>query len=479
MNQTSTPTFERVLAAFETDTGDQPFDAAHVLVLTRLHRAAREHYAKALDAMLNQAAGSSGLDIELVRGAQMLYRRIADALGRAALRLIPRPRLVDEQMRVIELAVQSFTARAEEIKWHSFEHTRPHKGSWRQSSELLRAVETTGLERQATPQGGNCIDAYAQCMLLDTLNVGILDAAPMELAHRWLTSSARDLRLDPFFDSEAHGYQIDLSRAAGPERITPASIATETTRYLAVAQLGSVLAAARSQLYAGKLSVGAAPNRAVALHFGAFLDVAERLWSPDWRRANWREERESAAGQSVDVVVGREAVLDALRADEDGSPLAREIQTWPLKDRSMSGLGARLPIDMGAQAPLGTLIAFRWSADDPWEIGNIVRRIRAAEDSAWVVGVRRLCDEPVAIELGADVEGLMLETESTDTDAVYAPINADTGRIDGLIVSPQALGARTDYLLPTRGSAFRIRANRVIDRGEDWVRFGFEVVGKK
>lgn len=479
VTQTSTPTFERVLAAFENDTSEQPFDDAHLLVLTRLNRAARDHYAKALDAMLNQEVASSGLDLELVRGAQMLYRRIANALGQAALRLIPRPQLVDEQMRVAELAVQSFTARAEEIKWHSFEHTRPHAGSWRQSNELLRAVETTGLERQTVPHGGNGIDAYAQCMLLDTLNVGILEAAPMELAHRWLAGSARDMRLDPFFDSEAHGYQIDLSRAAGPERITPTSVGTETTRYLAVARFGSVLAAARSQLYAGKLSVGAAPTRAVALHFGAFLDVAERLWSPDWRRANWREEREAATGQSVQVVVGREAVLDALRTDEDGSPLTREIQTWPLKDRSMSGLGARLPLDMESQAPLGTMIAFRWSEDDPWEIGNIVRRIRAAEDSVWVVGVRRLCDEPVAIELGADDEGLMLETESASTDSIYAPINADTGRIDGLIVSPQALGARTDYLLPTRGSAFRIRANRVIDRGEDWVRFGFEVLGKR
>ena len=159
VTQTSTPTFERVLAAFENDTSEQPFDDAHLLVLTRLNRAARDHYAKALDAMLNQEVASSGLDLELVRGAQMLYRRIANALGQAALRLIPRPQLVDEQMRVAELAVQSFTARAEEIKWHSFEHTRPHAGSWRQSNELLRAVETTGLERQTVPHGGNGIDA--------------------------------------------------------------------------------------------------------------------------------------------------------------------------------------------------------------------------------------------------------------------------------------------------------------------------------
>jgi hypothetical protein len=382
-------------------------------------------------------------------------------------------------MDVAELAALAFSARAEEIKWHSFEHTRPHAHSWQQSSDLLRAVETTGLERQTLPQGGNCVDAYAQCMLLDTLNVGILDTAPMELAHRWLVGSARNLRLDPFFDSEAHGYQIDLSRPGAPERITPASVGTETTRYLGVGQLGGALATARTQLYAGKLSVGATPSRSVALHFGAFLDVAERLWSPDWRRASWREEREAAAGQSVQVVTGRDAVLDALRADADGSPLDRDIETWPLKDRSVSGLGARLPLDMESRAPLGGLIAFRWSEDDPWEIGSIVRRIRAAEDSAWIVGVRRLSDEPVGLDLESDADGLTLDTEATATAAIYAPIHADTGRIDGLVVSPQDLAARTDYLLPTRGSVFRIRANRVIDRGEDWVRFGFEVVGKK
>jgi len=478
VNQTSTPTFERVLAAFENDRGDQPFGVEHVNVLSRLGRAAREHYAKILDTMLNPAESAPELDDDLVCGAQMLYRRIANALGQAALRLIPRPQLVDERAQVAELAVQSFVARAEEIKWHSFSHTRPHASSWQQSNALLRAIESTGLERQAVAPGGNCVDFFAQCMLLDTLNIGILSAAPMELAHRWLAGSARDLRLDPFFDSEAHGYQIDLLRAAGPERITPTSVGSETTRYLAVALLGGALAAARSQLYAGKLSVGASANRAVALHFGAFLDIAERLWSPDWRRASWREEQESASGESVQVVVGREAVLDALRADEDGSPLAREVQQWRLKDRSMSGLGTRLPLDMGANAPLGTLIAFRWSEDDPWEIGNVVRRIRAAEDAVWLVGVRRLCDEPVAIELDAGAEGLMRETGAAGTNAIYAPINADTGRIDGLIVSPEALSARTDYLLPTSGSAFRIRANRVIDRGEDWVRFGFEVLGR-
>jgi len=479
VEQNSTPTFERVLAVFENDTEDKPFDPAHVLVLTRLQRAAREHYGRALDAMLALEDGKQSLGIDLVRGAQMLFRRIADALGLAAMRMVPRPQLVDEQAQIAEIALSAFLGRAEEIKWHSFEHTRPHARSWQRANELLRAVESIGLEKQRTSQGMSCIDGFSRCMLIDSLNVGILDAPALELAHRWLGGSARDLRLEPFFDSDAHGYQIDLGRPAGPERITPASTATELTRYLAVATLGPHLANARTQLYAGKLSVGASPNRAVALHFGAFLDVAERLWSPDWRRATWREERERAVGQSVRVVVGPDAVLKALRSDETGAPLAVEEQVWPLNDRSPSGLGARLPLHMEDSAPLGALIAFRDDAEAPWEIGNIVRRIRAAEDSVWVVGVRRLCEEPVAIDLDVDSEQLTLETETGATPAVYAPINADAGRIDGLIVSPEILAERSEFLLPTRGSGFRIRANRVIDRGADWVRFGFEVLGKK
>jgi len=478
-NENATPTFERVLSVFENDAGSDPFDPAHVLVLTRLERAACEHYGRRLDALLAQDDRSPGLAIDVVRGAQMLFRRIADALGQAAIRMIPRPQPVDQQSQIAEVALNACLARAEEIKWHSFDHTRPHVRSWQHTNELLRAIESIGIEKQRTAQGLSCVDGYSRCMLLDSLNVGILDTPALELAYRWLAVSARDLRLDPFYDSDAHGYQIDLGRPAGPERITPASTATELTRYLAVAALGAHLANARAQLYAGKLTVGATPNRAVALHFSAFLDVAERLWSPDWRRATWREAREQVAGQSVRVVVGRDAVLSALRSDEADEPLRVEETIWPLHDRSPSGLGARLPLDMEDKAPLGALMAFRDDEDVPWELGNIVRRIRAAEDSVWVVGVRRLSDAPVAIELGVDSDRLMLETKAGGTPAVYAPINADAGRIDGLIVSPEIFSDRSDFLLPTQGSAFRIRANRVIDRGADWVRFGFEVLGKK
>jgi hypothetical protein len=47
------------------------------------------------------------------------------------------------------------------------------------------------------------------------------------------------------------------------------------------------------------------------------------------------------------------------------------------------------------------------------------------------------------------------------------------------VIDAKGFGSHAEYFLPTNGGAFRIRANRVIDRGEQWVRIGFEVLGKK
>ena len=48
----SRPTFDRVLALFESPPDTKPFDPAHVLLLTRLQRASKAHYTAILDGLL-------------------------------------------------------------------------------------------------------------------------------------------------------------------------------------------------------------------------------------------------------------------------------------------------------------------------------------------------------------------------------------------------------------------------------------------
>ncbi|RPI46160.1 MAG: hypothetical protein EHM59_08225 [Betaproteobacteria bacterium] len=473
MDATSTPTFERVLSVFETAAPGKPFEPADLAMLARLQRAAREHYASKLDEML-AAEHPAEMPVALMRGAQMLHRRVANALGQAASRQIPRPQRVEDHAQIAELALGSLRARADEIKWHAFERTTMPRASWRQTNELVRAIESIGMERQPLGGGATCADAFAHCVLLASLNVGILSAPQVEIAHRWLCASATDMRVEPFFDPDAHWYQLDLARDSGPQRICRTNEPSATTRFFAVSSLGAKLADARTRLYAGHAAVAAAPSREVALHFGAFLDLAERLWSPDWRRASLRAERERAQGESIDVVIGLDDALRALGGDDDA--LAQSMQTWSLRDRSPSGLGAVVPSTSGANIPLGEIIAFRASNAEHWELACIVRRIRTTEDDSWSIGMRRLSTDPVTIELTA----CAAESPAPEpVAAIYATAGTDAGRIDGLVISASAFGAAAEFMLPTQGGAFRIRVNRVIDRGERWVRVGFEVLAKQ
>jgi hypothetical protein len=470
VDENQTPTFERVLSVFERDSGSEPFDPAHLRVLYRLQDASKDHFGKILDRLLENTAGEA-LDTGVIRGAQMLNRRLANALGQAALRLAHRPQPGDRQPSIVELALFSLHARGEEIKWHAFEQTAPLPESWHQTNQLMRALESLGVEREVLGVDATCNDAFAHCLLLATLNVGILTPPQIELAHRWLVAAAREMRVEPFFDPEAHWYQIDLARAAGPERVAPTSAVTDTTRFLAVMPLGPLLARARSLLYAGELSVGATPNRVVALHFGAFLDLAERLWSLDWRRASWRNERVRAENESIEVVLGVERVMDAL-GHEAGDTERPAADVWPLRDKSGTGLGATLPVEAGWSVPLGALIAFRSTGADVWELGCIVRRVRVPDASQWVIGIKRLSEAPTPILL-QPVAG------DRECEAIYAPIQAEGGRIDGVVLDPERHPSGGEFLLPTRGGAFHIRPNRVLDRGEGWIRFGFEVLGRR
>ena len=478
MEQTAKPAFELVLSALESAPADQPFEPESLKRLAELYHATREHYSRILNGMLSAEIGAPGLPLPLMHGAQMLHRRIANAFGQASLRLALQPDQV-ETRTVAEFALNSFHARAEEIKWHAFESTMPSSASWQNANALFLGLESLGGERHVLVDGGTCVDAFGQCLLLATLNVGILSAPQIELAHRWLAVSGWGLRVEPFFDPEAHWYQIDLEQSRGPERISPQSAISDATRFVAVSALGPMLAQARTKLYAGELSVPATPNRLVALHFGAFLDLAERLWSPDWRKATWRAPRTTAQGEKIEIVIGFEQVIAALDAEEDAA--SKPQASWLLRDKCKTGLGAYLPENDGISMRLGALIAFRASADDDWQIGSIVRRVRAADETQWLAGIKRISESPVALalQLDAGAPSQQASAPRQEPKAIYAPASSETGRIDSLLLDANEFARGEQYKLPTRGGAFRIKLNRVIDRGDLWVRVGFEVIGKQ
>lgn len=475
MEQTAKPAFEVVLSGIESAPADRPLEPDQLQRLTDLYHATREHYARILNGMLGAEIGAPSLPLPLLHGAQMLHRRLANAFGQAALRLALQADV--ELKEVAALAGHSLDARAEEIKWHAFESTMPSSASWRNANALFLGLESLDAERHVLVDGSTCTDAFGQCILLATLNVGMLSAPQMELAHRWLSVSGWGLRIEPYFDPEVHWYQIDLEQSRGPERISPDSAISDATRFIAVSTLGPMLAQARAKLYSGELSVPATPNRIAALHFGAFLDLAERLWSPDWRKTTWRAPRTAGTGEKIEVVVGFERVLAALG---ETAGAVEPDASWLLRDKCGNGLAALLSDDAGIGMRLGILVAFRGSAEDDWQLGYVVRRVRAADQPQWLAGIKRISDSPVALPLTPqpDAAGAK-EPAAREPMAIYAPASSGAGRIDSLLLDADEFARGGQYRLPTRGGAFRIKLNRVIDRGDRWVRVGFEVLGKQ
>ena len=478
MEQTAKPAFEVILSGMESAPPDRPFEPEQIKRLTDLYNATRDHYSRILNGMLGAEIGAPGLPLLLLHGAQMLHRRLANAFGQAALRRALQSDAV-EPREVAELALNSLNARAEEIKWHAFESTMPSSTSWQNTNALFLGLESCAADRQPLIDGGTCADAYGQCVLLATLNVGILSAPQFELGHRWLAVSGWGLRIEPFFDPEAHWYQIDLEQSRGPERISPDSAISDSTRFIAVSGLGAMLGQARAKLYSGELSVPATPNRIAALHFGAFLDLAERLWSPDWRKATWRAPRDKARDEKIEVVIGFDHVIAALGAGDDSEAAAKPQALWSLRDRCKSGLGALLTEDAGMSMKLGTLIAFRTSADEDWQIGSIVRRVRIADETQWLAGIKRISESPVALPLKLHFDAAANMPSTSAPMVIYAPASSGAGRVDSLLLDVDEFSRGRQYKLPTRGGAFRIKLNRVIDRGDRWVRVGFEVLGKQ
>ena len=477
MEQTAKPAFELILAGMESAPADRPFEQDQIKRLTELYQASREHYSRILNGMLGAEIGAPGLPPPLVHGAQMLHRRLANAFGQASLRLALQAETADPR-EIAELALNSLHARVEEIKWHAFESTMPTSASWQNANALFLGLESCGADRQVLVDGSTCVDAFGQCILLATLNVGILSAPQMELAHRWLSVTGWGLRVEPFFDPEAHWYQIDLEQSRGPERINPESAISDATRFVAVTALGPMLAQARAKLYSGELSVPATPNRIAALHFGAFLDLAERLWSPDWRKATWRAPRVGARDERIEVVTGFDQVMAALGAEDQAAP-ARTQASWLLRDKCKTGLSAYLPEDDGLRMPLGALVAFRASAEEDWQIGSVVRRVRNADETQWLAGIKRISDSPVALRLQLADANASDASPASEPLAIYAPASSGAGRIDSLLLDANQFARGGQFKLPTRGGAFRIKLNRVMDRGDQWVRVGFEVMGKQ
>ncbi len=71
----------------------------------------------------------------------------------------------------------------------------------------------------------------------------------------------------------------------------------------------------------------------------------------------------------------------------------------------------------------------------------------------------------------------------TDRDlalrALCGRLDARTGKLDSILVRPGEFAASNGYVIRTGGAEYRIRLNRIITKGADWIKARFEIEAKQ
>jgi hypothetical protein len=119
---------------------------------------------------------------------------------------------------------------------------------------------------------------------------------------------------------------------------------------------------------------------------------------------------------------------------------------------------------------LNGLIALRNHQSGGWILGTVVRKQARGPSGEVLLGVEVLSYRPIAVDLS--------HGKDQAAQALYLPGLDTNGKLDGLLVRPPDFRSDTTYAIRTGGATYRVRLNRIIRKGPDWINARFELVSK-
>jgi hypothetical protein len=349
-------------------------------------------------------------------------------------------------------------------------------------------------------RGTNCIETYAQVLLLHLANPGKLTPRQIELISLWLESWARKVSIGsaaptPAGDGPAP-LVVDLAGAAGASR---RSAEGETIRVLDIQEVGKSLRKRVGLLRKGEtpaaLGLG---GEATAPLAQSLLMMLYRRWCEDGRSRAYP--RHNASG-TTQICTGMAALHHFVtggtfrmpgasrelsqveheqiatlgrvvtRREDEHAPAPNFVsETWQIKDESASGLRL-LRVDPAATSRLvlGQLLGIRL-ADAKAFLLCTVRWLSVSPQFELCIGVQILPGVP----LGVGVRGAGPSAAGEQyVPALMLPAVA-------ALQTPETLVMPSGWFKPQRAvevytdSARQLRLASVIDRGADFERVTFE-----
>jgi hypothetical protein len=114
-------------------------------------------------------------------------------------------------------------------------------------------------------------------------------------------------------------------------------------------------------------------------------------------------------------------------------------------------------------------------------IGVIVRKLTQRTLGETLIGVEILSYRPLSISLTRHANNHFDESlESVaPIPSLYLPNSDPVGKADILVLPAGDFGLKNVFDLQTKFFRYRVRINRVIRKGTDWIGLRFEVIDKQ
>ena len=410
------------------------------------------------------------------------------------------------------------------IKWGFFRHEPVKPTIWPDLHALYKFAEANGfattplaLFADESHYKITVLSEYLRALMLEVLNTGSLTTPQVEIADGWLAEWTPDYALDETYSQRSHALFVDLDRMAGMQLVT-GNTAKPSYRYVRVEGLKEQVEAVRTQLRTGNPYHGrGAPNTFSMEEHVALLSTIERLYTTllqasasrieerkpvenlaadvrlgfaDARRAVSGEAGKADAAPSIDIAPlkfgGLELSLDMPAAEgaTATSPAATTdspSNRWKIHDMSSKGIGLMVDRATGERISVGQLLAVKPDGFAHFVICVIVRKMTQRALGETLLGVEILSYRPLPVTLYrySHARDAMPDAATPPVPAMYLPGRDQEGKSDILVLPSGDFGLKTIFSLPTKFVNFRVRINRVLRKGADWVGLRFEVIGKK
>lgn len=362
---------------------------------------------------------------------------------------------------------------------------------WPELHKLYLLAESHGYARQPISMFANGEihspqSRYLQALLLDLLNTGSLTMAQIEIAEGWLADWTGAYQLDTEYAPDMHALFVDLEAMSGLKVMTGGA-PQPSHRFLRVDRLSEQVEAARTELRAGRVYSGRGLADAFPIEeHVSLLSTIESIYQTLLQASASRLEERTLADRQADVRLG---YVDAQRAiagaisgvDEAPAGADPRWTRWKLHDMSSKGVGLMVDRVTGERIVIGQMLAVRPDGFSHWLVGVIVRKLTQRTLGETLLGVELLSYRPLPVKLQRYLHARDNEPDpaSPPLDALFLPGRDPDGKGDVLALPGGDSGLRTVLSLIANGTQFRVRINRVLRKGSDWMALRYEVIGRK